>query len=406
MDEIETTMTGSWFRPAEILRLLAESPTGEISKTHADTIEAAERRAIRDQLHPNGSTSGLGWVSNGEQRKSGYTEYLPNRYAGFSKKERVPTPFSKSVLEEFNESNPQLLAALQNPETAQAFLLPRIESKLEYTRADLARGEAENAARLAKEEGAERIFIPSASPGVITLFFANNREVYRSHLDYLFSIAKEQRKEYEAILSVDGVDLQIDAPDLAMAKQIAGDWDIDFYDALHSHVEAINEAISGFPRERIRVHYCYGNWIGSHRFDADFSRVLKEVLELKVGTLVGEFANPRHEGDSYILKSHVRDYGWPKGLKFAIGVIDVKTPIVESPETVAGRLIRVAEIIGLKNVIGGTDCGFETFAAVGNVPYKIGLLKLEALAIGAKLASDILQETTEPPRSKRLNREA
>jgi 5-methyltetrahydropteroyltriglutamate--homocysteine methyltransferase len=390
MDEIKTTMTGSWFRPAEILRLLAESPTGEISATHADVIENAERRAIRDQLHPNGSASGLSWVSNGEQRKSGYTEYLPNRYAGFSKKDRVPTPFSKSVLEEFNESNPQLLAALQSPETAGAFLLPRIESRLEYTGADLARGEAEHAARLAREEGAERIFIPSASPGVITLFFANNRDVYRSHVEYLFSMAREQRKEYEAILSVDGIDLQIDAPDLAMAKQIAADWDVDFYDALHLHVDAINEAISGFPRERIRVHYCYGNWVGSHRFDADFSRVLREVVKLKVGTLVGEFANPRHEGDFYELKSHVRDSGWPKELKFAIGVIDVKTPIVESPETVAGRLARVAEIIGVKNVIGGTDCGFETFAAVGNMPYKVGLLKLEALANGARLAAATL----------------
>jgi 5-methyltetrahydropteroyltriglutamate--homocysteine methyltransferase len=390
MNAIKTTMTGSWFRPPEIIRLLEKSSTGEIPKIHADVIENSERRAIRDQLHPNGNSSGLSWVSNGEQRKAGYTEYLPNRYTGFSKTERVPTPFSESLLKEFNESNPQFLAVLQNPETAQAFLLPRIESKLGYTGGDLARGEAEDAARLAREEGAERIFIPSASPGVITLFFANNREVYHTHLDYLFSMAKEQRKEYEAILSVDGVDLQIDAPDLAMAKQVAGDWEIDFYDVLHSHVEAINEAISGFPRERIRVHYCYGNWVGSHRFDADFSRVLKEVVKLNVGTLVGEFANPHHEGDAYILRDHVRGHGWPKELKFAVGVIDVKTPIVESPETVAGRLIKIVEIIGPQNVIGGTDCGFETFASVSNVPYKIGLLKLEALVRGAELVSNIL----------------
>jgi len=388
LEEIKTTMTGSWFRPAEILQLLPSSPSGEISQEHADVIKNAERRAIRDQLHPNGSRSGLNWVSNGEQRKSGYTGYLPNRYAGFSKTERAATPFPQSLIEEFNESNPQLLAMFQNPETAKAFLLPKIVSRLEYTGEDSALREAKDAAVLAREEGAERVFIPSASPGVITIFFANNREVYSNHLEYLYSVTKEQRKEYEAILSVDGVDLQIDAPDLAMAKQSAGDWDIDFYDALHSHVDAINEATAGLPRERIRVHYCYGNWLGSHRFDADFSRVLKEVTKLKVGTIVGEFANPRHEGDDYILKAHVTDYGWPKGLKFAIGVIDVKTPIVESPETVAGRLIRVAGIIGAKNVIGGTDCGFETFANVDNIPYKIGLLKLEALVRGAKLVSD------------------
>jgi 5-methyltetrahydropteroyltriglutamate--homocysteine methyltransferase len=76
-------------------------------------------------------------------------------------------------------------------------------------------------------------------------------------------------------------------------------------------------------------------------------------------------------------------------LRFAIGVIDVKTPFVESPETVAGRLIRAAEIIGPQNVLGGTDCGFETFAMVDNIPYKIGLLKLEALTRGAELVSDL-----------------
>jgi 5-methyltetrahydropteroyltriglutamate--homocysteine methyltransferase len=392
MNEMKTTTTGSWFRPPEILRLLAESTTGEVSKAHAQIVEDAERRAIRDQLHPEGSSSGIDWVSNGEQRKAGYTEYLPNRYRGFSTKERVPARFSKSIIEEFTESNPQLLGALQNPETRKAFLLPKIESRLQYTGADLARGEAEDAARLAGEEGAERIFIPSASPGVITLFFANNPEVYPSHMEYLFAVAKEQRKEYEAILSVDGVDLQIDAPDLAMAKQMAGDWDIDFYDALPWHVKAINEATAGLPRERIRLHYCYGNWVGSHRFDADFRRLLKEIVKLNVGTLVGEFANPRHEGDVLILKSHIRNSGWPEGLKLAAGVIDVKTPIVESPETVALRLSSFAEVIGSENVIGGTDCGFETFASVGNIPYAIGLLKLDALVKGARLINDMLEK--------------
>jgi 5-methyltetrahydropteroyltriglutamate--homocysteine methyltransferase len=369
--------------------LLPSSPTGEISQAHADVIKNAERRAIRDQLHPNGSSSGLSWVSNGEQRKSGYTGYLPNRYSGFSTTERVATPFPQSLIEEFNESNPQLLAMFQNPETSRAFVLPKIVSRLEYTGRDFALKEARDAAILAREEGAERIFIPSASPGVITIFFANNKEVYSDHLEYLHSVAEEQRKEYEAILSVDGVDLQIDAPDLAMAKQTAGDWNIDFYDALHSHVDAINETIAGLPRERIRVHYCYGNWLGSHRFDADFKNVLEEIVKLKVGTIVGEFANPRHEGDTFVLKDYVADHGWPKGLKIAVGVIDVKTPIVESPQTVAGRLMRVAEIIGAHNVLGGTDCGFETFAMVDNIPYKIGLLKLEALARGAELVSDL-----------------
>ena len=384
---IGTTMTGSWFRPPEILKLLPTAPKGEISQEHRDVIEAAERRAIRDQLHPNGRPVGLSWVSNGEQRKAGYTYYLPNRYDGFSRTEVVPTPFPPKLLEEFLESNPQMAALMQTPQGARAFSLAKIVEGLHYTGADLAVAEAKDAARIAKEEGAKRIFVPSASPGVVTLFFANNPAVYRTHLDYLKEVGKEQRAEYRAILSVDGVDLQIDAPDLAMGKQTAGDWDIDFYEALSHHVDAINDAVAGLPSERIRVHYCYGNWLGSHRFDADFSRVLAEVTRLKVGVLVGEFANPRHEGDFAALEAQVRDHGWPKGLRFAVGVLDVKTPFVESPETVALRLEKAAQILGPENVLGGTDCGFETFANFGNVPYRVAQLKLEALANGAELAS-------------------
>lgn len=128
--------------------------------------------------------------------------------------------------------------------------------------------------RLARQEGAERIFLPSPSPGATTIFFPISG-AYRDHYEYLFAVAREIRKEYEAILGVDGIDLQIDSPDLDMGKQ-TGDGGVDFYEALSRHVDAINEAIAGLPKERIRDHYCYGNWVRSHRFDADYKKVLEQ----------------------------------------------------------------------------------------------------------------------------------
>jgi len=369
--------------------LLPQSPTGEISLDHKDVIEAAERRAIRDQVHPRGARRGLNWVSNGEQRKAGYTYYLPNRFDGFSKTEKAAMPMQPSMIEEFQESNPQFAQMLSSGQM-RGFDLPKIESKLSYRGAALAKMEAEDAVRLAKEEGAERIFVPAPSPGVTTIFFPRS-EAYRDHYEYLFDVGKELRKEYEAILSVDGVDLQLDSPDLAMGKQ-TGSWGVDFYEALPKHVDAINEAIAGLPRDRIRVHYCYGNWVGSHRFDAEYSRVLPEFLRIKAGTLVGEMANPAHEGDAAVLREYLNEHPWPKGLKLAAGVIDVKTPIVETKQTVAARLQALARIdkINTNDILGGTDCGFETFASMGNVTYQVGLQKLEALAEGAALASQRL----------------
>jgi len=56
------------------------------------------------------------------------------------------------------------------------------------------------------------------------------------------------QKEYRAILSVDEVDLQLDAPDLAMAKSLGVDWAENVQEVLPMHVQAINEAIKDLPQ--------------------------------------------------------------------------------------------------------------------------------------------------------------
>lgn len=379
-----TTMTGSWFRSKEILGLLGQSPTGELAPAHASEYLAAERQAIREQLHPLGSSLGLYEVSNGQQRISGYTSYLPNRFRGFSSTERVPMPMAPELVQDIAESNPAMAAALQQSGQP-LFQMPKIAAPLEYVGGENAAREARDAVTIAREEGARSIFLPAPSPGVITIFYPNNPAVYPTHGDYLRALARELAKEYRAILDVPGTVLQIDAPDLAMGKQTAADWGKEFYSLLPAHVDAINTAIEGLPKERIRVHYCYGNYAASHESDADFARVLPEITRLKVNALVGELANPRHEGDLRILRRFVKEHGWPAHLGFVGGVIDVKTPIVESPETVRFRLDELAKIVGKRNTWGGTDCGFETFAGMNGCTHPVALRKLRALAEGAAL---------------------
>ena len=74
-------------------------------------------------------------------------------------------------------------------------------------------------------------------------------------------------------------------------------------------------------------------------------------------------------------------------MRFAAGVIDVKSPFVETPETVNLKLHSLSDLdeIGGERVLGGTDCGFETFSGLGNVPKSIALQKLKSLAEGARL---------------------
>ena len=378
-----TTMTGSWYRSKEILGLLAASPDGELGPEHAERYLAAEREAIREQLHPMGGPHGLYEVSNGQQRVAGYTNFLPHRFRGFSPTEKTSMPMSPELVQEMMESNPAMAATMASVETA--FRLPKIVEPLEYVGAESAAREARDAVRIAHEEGAKSVFLPSPSPGVITIFYPNNPRVYPTHLAYLQGLTRELAKEYRAILEVPGTVLQIDAPDLAMGKQTATDWGMDFYAALPHHVAAVNEAIRGLPKERIRVHYCYGNYAASHESDAAFSKVIPELVRLNVRALVGELANPHHEGDLLTLRRFVKDYGWPAHLGFVGGVIDVKTPIVETPETVKFRLDQLAGVVGAENTWGGSDCGFETFAGMNGVTHPVALHKLRALADGAAM---------------------
>lgn len=112
---------------------------------------------------------------------------------------------------------------------------------------------------------------------------------------------------------------------------------------------------------------------------------MPELTRLKVSAIVGELANTRHQGDLRGLGHYVKEHGWPNHLAFVGGMIDVKTAIVETPETVRVLLELLGAAVGHTNAWGGTDCGFETFAGSQNVTHAVGLRKLRALAEGARL---------------------
>ena len=71
-------------------------------------------------------------------------------------------------------------------------------------------------------------------------------------------------------------------------------------------------------------------------------------------------------------------------------MIDSTTNFIEHPRVVANRIRQFTDIVGGDRVIGGTDCGFSTFAGFGAVDPDIVYAKLATLAEGAALASQRL----------------
>jgi 5-methyltetrahydropteroyltriglutamate--homocysteine methyltransferase len=318
---------------------------------------------------------GLDIVNDGEMSKPGYATYVADRLTGFAG--HVP---AKPRLD--TRDHPNFVAAYERmtgPNTARrAACVGPIAMR---ERAPLARDIANLSAALAAVTVAEA-FMTAASPGLVPVFQSNS--YYPTHEAYVEAVAAAMQEEYEAIVAA-GFVLQLDAPDLAMARHTAFQdlSEAEFLKRAAFHVEVLNPALRNVPAERTRIHICWGNYEGPHDHDIPFRKIAPILLRAKPMALVVEAANPRHAHEWAVWQ----EVKLPDDKILVPGVIDTSTNYVEHPELVAERICRFADIVGRERVIAGTDCGFGTFAGYGKLDPDISFKKLAALVAGAAIAS-------------------
>jgi 5-methyltetrahydropteroyltriglutamate--homocysteine methyltransferase len=229
---------------------------------------------------------------------------------------------------------------------------------------------------------ATELFMTAASPGVIAQFMVNR--YYDTHESYVGALADAMKEEYDAIHAA-GLVLQLDCPDLASwpVAEARGQTKLEFRRTVAQNVEALNHATRDIPPESMRMHVCWGNYEGPHTHDIPLIEVLDLILPARPGGLLFEAANPRHEHEWIIFQ----DVDLPEGKVLIPGVLDSTTNYVEHPELVAQRLERLARLVGMGQVIAGTDCGFATFAHAVPVDPRVVWAKLASLAEGAAIAT-------------------
>ncbi|MGH7062004.1 MAG: hypothetical protein ACREFH_16570, partial [Stellaceae bacterium] len=217
---------------------------------------------------------------------------------------------------------------------------------------------------------------------------AMKNEYYDTEEGYLAALGAALREEYEAIVGA-GFLLQLDCPDLALERHLSyQDRPLgDFLGFVERVVATINVALESIPRDRVRLHVCWGNYEGPHDCDVPLADILPILKQAKVGAFFLPFANPRHAHEYRVFeKQPLAD-----DQLLVAGVIDSLTNFVEHPGAVAERIERVAQVVGdPKRVLAGTDCGFDTSAGMGRVAEDVVWAKLKSLADGARLASDRL----------------
>ena len=210
-------------------------------------------------------------------------------------------------------------------------------------------------------------------------------EHYASEEEFVYGLADALREEYRAIVE-SGFFLQVDDAVLMHewdSMLSLGQTDDDYRRWAQLRVDALNHALEGLPPERIRYHVCWGSWHGPHAYDPPLRDTIDLILQVNAGYYAMEQANPRHEHEWRVWE----DVTLPEGKKLIPGVVTHHTNVVEHPELVAQRLVRLANVVGRDNVLAGTDCGFAQGSFIQRVHPEIQWAKLAALAEGARLAT-------------------
>ena len=382
-ERILTTHTGSLPRPRALTRLFARRQRGEA--VDPAELQAASRAAVQ-AIVPKQLSAGIDIPNDGEQGRESFVLYLRDRLTGLGGETHRGLFQDVASYPEFQED---LRASFAGKETASLTAhLPAALGEVNYVGDDAMAAEcAEFRTALTQAGATGEAFLAAPSPGIVAAVVQNRH--YDTDDAYLDALASALQHEYRAIIQA-GFTLQLDCPDLALERH--GAWQdrplSDFLDFCERVVAAINRAIEGLPKDRIRLHVCWGNYDAPHDRDVPFEDIWPVIRQAKVGGFVLPFANPRHAHEHRVFrKAPLAD-----DQILVAGVIDTLTNVVEHPEVIAERLERIAQSIGdARRLLAGTDCGFDTSAGRGRVSSDVVWAKLRSMAEGARLASDRLK---------------
>ncbi|HIM79580.1 MAG TPA: hypothetical protein EYM54_05730 [Dehalococcoidia bacterium] len=391
-DRILTTHVGSIPRPEGVKEMLRARLGGE----HVDEKELADRvqEAVADVVRRQNEAR-IDVVSDGEMSKTSFILYTDERLTGFTQVDmeepsmpasNLAGPWARRIESRHEWRAFRDYYADYLPRAMPPVAPPTVcTGPISYMGQDLLQRDLDNFKAALKGVNVEEAFVPSIAPSMIG---RDQNQHYATEEEYRFAIADAMKTEYKAIVDA-GFILQIDDPGLGET------WDMmiphptmEEYRKLQvMYIEALNHALNGIPEDRVRYHLCWGSWQGPHLGDLSLRDVVDLILSVNAQAYSIEAANPRHSWEWKVWE----DVKLPDNKVLIPGVIAHTTAVVEHPETVAERIINYARVVGKERVIAGADCGFAQGALYARQHLSIMWAKFEALAEGARLASQRLK---------------
>jgi 5-methyltetrahydropteroyltriglutamate--homocysteine methyltransferase len=335
---LPTTVIGSYSVPEWLGQLKNDYYRHRISRRHLDEIhEMAIKAAVLDQ-----ERAGIDIVSDGELRRDNDVDYLLARIPGVE----IARPDKGDYFDYYDAS---IGAPLPPPGPASLGLAGDF--------------------RFVRQLTDRPVKLSLTGPYSLAHRIQDATGAYPDHAGLVRALAGLLAAEAAELARAGARVLQLDEPFLAGYPEDAG-----------LAVEAVN-IVTGAADVTWILHVCYGNRYARPLWEGHYDFLFPAVKEADVDQLALEFARTGDE-DLGLLEQH----HWDRGL--GLGVIDVKTERVESPDLVAARIRRALRFVAPDKLVINPDCGLRHLLP------DTARAKLAAMVAGAAI---VRAEVTTPP---------
>jgi 5-methyltetrahydropteroyltriglutamate--homocysteine methyltransferase len=321
---LPTTVVGSYSMPGWLERLKSEYFARRISRQDLDEIhDAAVKAAIKDQ-----EVCGLDVITDGELRRDNMIDYFATRLPG-----------------------------VQTDHTSKKYYYDFYDS--------VVRGKLPMASlRLADDFRFLAAFTDRATKFCVTgphsLVKRIKDEFYKNEEAFAMDLARVMNMELKELARAGCRYIQIDEPYYS-----------GFPEDLQWGVKVLNTLVDGVDA-KIALHVCYGNRYGKPSWAGNYRYLFPTILEANIQQLTMEFA--RRAGEDLELFKE-----FPNKFDLGVGVVDVKTHEVETPDMVAERIRKALKFIPPERVYVLPDCGLL------HLPQEVAFSKLRTMVQGTKI---------------------
>lgn len=321
---LPTSIVGSYSMPHWLERVKSDYFARRISGRDLDDIyDTAVKAAIKDQ-----EIAGLDVVTDGEVRRDNMVDYFVERFPGI----QIDRSSKKYYYDFYDTTVRSKLP------TASLGLTPDFTFLRNFT------------------DRATKYCI--TGPHCLTKRI--NNQFYPTEEALAMDLARIMNLELKALAKAGVQIIQIDEPYYS-----------GFPEDLEWGVNVINTLVQGVGA-RIGLHICYGNRYGKPSWEGSYRYLFPTILKAKIDQLTLEFA--RRGGEDLEL---FKEFDAPFDL--GLGVIDVKSEDVESPELVANHIRKALEFVPAERIKVLTDCGCF------HLPRDVAFAKMKAMVDGAKI---------------------